>query len=80
MPGTPEPTEVKPEERAGLLFAILRSYAPDWQARDKCDKFYQELLGAGLSAGLIEVDIMSALHDGLSYGNWLWVDFRTHSY
>lgn len=58
------------KERIEALYNVLASYAPNEQSRDACLSLKH--IG-GLSDDYIVRGLISAIYDGLAYGNWPWV-------
>lgn len=63
------------------LLSILLHYAPDNQAQQHVSTIYNKMWEDNLSATEIENQLITALHDGIAYGNWPWViqDLTTNS-
>ncbi len=59
-------------ERVTILIEVLQSYAPTYQANIMVNKFYNQMLEDELPIEEIEKNIVSAIHNGLAYGNWIW--------
>jgi len=60
--------------RAEKLQEILVSYADKDTDKEGCQRIYQRMVDDNLSETDIEKQIVSALSDGLCYGNWPWVN------
>ncbi len=59
-------------ERVSILFEVLHSYAPTYQANIVVNKFRSQMEDDRLSVEEIEKNIVTAIHNGLAYGNWIW--------
>lgn len=62
---------VEEEKIAYSLLTILQSYAPNGDAQAKCTDYYNLIYKEDYSN--LNIRLVNALHDGLTYGNWLWL-------
>lgn len=67
--------------RPYLLLSILLSHAPDNKAQEYVSTIYNKMWKDNLSTTEIENQLITMLHDGIAYGNWVWViqDLTTNS-
>ncbi len=59
-------------EREQALLGILQGYAPTSKEQAKCTEFFNNMKKENNSHAYICLSLISAMYDGLSYGDWLW--------
>jgi hypothetical protein len=63
------------ESQAYRLMIVLVEYAQTSLDMEKAAQFYRELIGSPLSQTEIEIQLASAIVDGLRHGNWPWTNY-----
>jgi hypothetical protein len=58
------------DQRVGNLYEVLKSYAPNKDALKICQNLIQR---QGVNSKENVRELVSAIYDGLAYGNWPWV-------
>lgn len=58
------------------LLSIVQSYAPNADAHQKAADKYNEVVKEAQSEDEATRWMTWVLHDGLSYGNWPWMDHK----
>jgi len=62
--------------RGYILLGVLQSYAPSAAAEDLCRAIHTKMVTNDEPDSVIESQTVSAIRDGLVYGNWPWDDLR----
>lgn len=60
-------------DRAYQLLSILQSYATSSRCQAHCTTIYNQMQADGLTPTEIERNLITALADGIQYGNWPWI-------
>jgi hypothetical protein len=61
--------------REQSLLDILVSYAPDLKAQNTVFDTYNRMVENEETTEVIEKQIIGALNDGVTHGNWPWVNY-----